>query len=111
MGGRQANERTFATGLLNLPAKPQFASVAPEALRAFLLLGDKKQAQTWMRLAVACVVMGAVVLAIRHWVGPWTAIADPGERVAWLAAAVCAGALAYAASLLLAGLRLRHLRQ
>jgi hypothetical protein len=45
--------RASATGLLQLPAQRQFAGVATEALRAFLLLGDKKQAQTWMRLAVA----------------------------------------------------------
>ncbi len=44
--------RASAAGLLNLPAKPQFASVAQEAMRGFLLLGDKKQAQAWTRLAL-----------------------------------------------------------
>lgn len=45
--------RASATGLLQLPAQQQFAGAATEALRAFLLLGDKRQAQAWMRLAVA----------------------------------------------------------
>jgi hypothetical protein len=44
--------RASAAGLLNLPAKPQFANVAQEAMRGFLLLGDKQQAQTWTRLAL-----------------------------------------------------------
>lgn len=45
--------RASAAGLLNLPAKPQFANVAQEAMRGFLLLGDKQQAQAWTRLALS----------------------------------------------------------
>jgi hypothetical protein len=44
--------RASAAGLLNLPAKPQFANVAQEAMRGFLLLGDKQQTQAWTRLAL-----------------------------------------------------------
>jgi hypothetical protein len=45
--------RASAAGLLNLPAKPQFANVAQEAMRGFLLLGDKQQTQAWTRLALS----------------------------------------------------------
>ena len=45
--------RASAAGLLNLPAKPQFARVAQEAMRGFLLLGDKQQAKTWTKLALS----------------------------------------------------------
>ena len=41
--------RASAAGLLNLPAQPQFANVAQEAMRGFLLLGAKQQAQAWIR--------------------------------------------------------------
>ena len=44
--------RASAAGLLNLPAKPQFASVAQEAMRGFLLLGDKQQTRAWTKLAL-----------------------------------------------------------
>src|SRR5258708_5986728 len=44
--------RASAAGLLNLPAKPQFANVAQEAMRGFLLLGDKQQTQAWTPLAL-----------------------------------------------------------
>ena len=39
--------RASAAGLLRLPARPQFASVAQEAMRGFLLLGDKQQTKAW----------------------------------------------------------------
>ena len=44
--------RASAAGLLRLPARPQFASVAQEAMRGFLLLGDKKQTKAWTQLAL-----------------------------------------------------------
>jgi hypothetical protein len=44
--------RASAAGLLNLPANPQFANVAQEAMRGFLLLGDKQLAQAWTKLAL-----------------------------------------------------------
>ncbi len=45
--------RASAAGLLNLPANPEYANVAQEAMRGFLLLGDKQQAQAWTRLALS----------------------------------------------------------
>ncbi len=44
--------RATAIGLLHLPAKPEFANVAQEAMRGFLLLGDKQLALAWTRLAL-----------------------------------------------------------
>jgi hypothetical protein len=44
--------RASAAGLLRLPARPQFASVAQEAMRGFLLLGDKQQTRAWTQLAL-----------------------------------------------------------
>ena len=44
--------RASAIGLLNLPAQPQFANVAQEAMRGFLLLGDKQQTKAWTQLAL-----------------------------------------------------------
>jgi len=44
--------RASAAGLLRLPAKPQFSSVAQEAMVGFLLLGDKQQTRAWTQLAL-----------------------------------------------------------
>jgi len=44
--------RATAIGLLHLPAKPEFADVAQEAMRGFLLLGDKQLALAWTKLAL-----------------------------------------------------------
>jgi hypothetical protein len=44
--------RATAIGLLHLPAKPEFANVAQEAMRGFLLLGDKQLALAWTKLAL-----------------------------------------------------------
>jgi hypothetical protein len=44
--------RASAIGLLNIPAQPQFANIAQEAMRGFLLLGDKQQTQAWTKLAL-----------------------------------------------------------
>ncbi len=44
--------RASASGLLNLPPKPEFANVAQEAIRGFLLLGDKQLTEAWTRLAL-----------------------------------------------------------
>lgn len=62
-----------------------------------------------LRLLAGCVAMAAAVLAVRAWVGEWTALSGH-LRVAWLLVAVAAGALAYGATQLLLGLRLRDLR-
>ena len=63
-----------------------------------------------LQLALACVAMASMVLALRAWIGDWTAIGDWRLRVAWLLCAVAAGALAYLGTLVAAGLRPRHLR-
>jgi hypothetical protein len=44
--------RASASGLLNLPPKPEYANVAQEAIRGFLLLGDKQLTEAWTRLAL-----------------------------------------------------------
>ncbi len=44
--------RASATALLKLPAKPEYANVAQEAMRGFLLLGDKQLSLAWTKLAL-----------------------------------------------------------
>ncbi len=44
--------RASATALLHLPPKPEYANVAQEAMRGFLLLGDKQLALAWTKLAL-----------------------------------------------------------
>lgn len=51
--------RASASALLNLPAKPEFANVAQEAMRGFLLLGDKQQTRAWMKLALSAAMNNA----------------------------------------------------
>lgn len=85
--------RASATGLLQLPAQQQFAGVATEALRAFLLLGDKKQAQAWMRLAVSAARNDPQTLSSLDRLMPLAAVAGlddpkrlpPGEVNRWYA--------------------------
>ena len=68
----------------------------------------------WGRLAIqivlGCVLMALAVLALRHFVGDWNQLRWM-HRLGWLLVTVAAGASAYAAGLLLAGLRPRHLRE
>jgi peptidoglycan biosynthesis protein MviN/MurJ (putative lipid II flippase) len=54
--------------------------------------------------------MVGAVLAVRYWVGDWTQL-HWGMRLVWLLVAVAAGGAAYAAGLLLTGLRPAHLRE
>src|SRR4029077_1586520 len=44
--------RATAAGLLRLPAKPEFAAVAQEAIRGFLLLCDARLTEAWVKLAI-----------------------------------------------------------
>jgi len=44
--------RATAVGLLSLPPKEQYANVAQEAMRGFLLLGDRQLALAWTKLAL-----------------------------------------------------------
>jgi putative peptidoglycan lipid II flippase len=68
----------------------------------------------WRRLVIqigaGCILMTVAVLAIRHVAGDWNAMRWQ-LRLLWLMAAVAAGAAAYGAGLLLAGLRPKHLRE
>ena len=64
----------------------------------------------WLaRIALGLLAMAAAVLAVRGWVGEWTALTVPWRWI-WLLAAVAAGAGAYGLVMLATGLRLRHLR-
>ncbi|AWV06900.1 murein biosynthesis integral membrane protein MurJ [Lysobacter maris] len=64
----------------------------------------------WLgRIAAALLAMTVVVVAIREHVGAWGAL-PMGSRWLWLLATVAAGGGAYGATLLLLGLRPRHLR-
>jgi putative peptidoglycan lipid II flippase len=63
-----------------------------------------------LRLLGACMAMTAIVVGLRLWIGDWTEIADWQGRVSWLFVVIGAGALAYGATLLVLGLRPRHLR-
>jgi len=63
-----------------------------------------------LRLLLACVAMVVVVLALRGWIGDWTAMESLVRRALLLLAVVAAGALAYGAALLALGLRPRDLR-
>ena len=67
--------RASAAGLLNLPAKPQFANVAQEAMRGFLLLGDKQQTQAWTRLALSAAYNNARAIMALDRLMPLVAIA------------------------------------
>lgn len=63
-----------------------------------------------LRMALACAAMAAVVLAMRAWIGEWTAIAGAMHRVLWLGLTIASGAAVYVGSMLALGLRLRDLR-
>lgn len=71
--------RASAAGLLNLPAKPQFANVAQEAMRGFLLLGDKQQTQAWTRLALSAANNNARAGIALDRLTPLVAIAGIGD--------------------------------
>jgi hypothetical protein len=67
--------RASAAALINLPAQPQFANVAQEAMRGFLLLGAKLQAQAWVRLALGAVSNNARAIIALDRLVPLAAIA------------------------------------
>jgi putative peptidoglycan lipid II flippase len=62
------------------------------------------------QIGTGCLLMVGAVLAVRYWVGDWKQL-HWGMRLVWLLVAVAAGAAAYAAGLLLTGLRPAHLRE
>lgn len=51
--------RATASSLLTLPAKPEYANVAQEAIRGLLLLGDKSLTRAWTKLALTSVASNA----------------------------------------------------
>ena len=51
--------RASASSLLTLPAKPEYANVAQEAIRGLLLLGDQRLTQTWTKLALTSIANNA----------------------------------------------------
>ena len=61
------------------------------------------------RIAAGLVVMAAVVIGLREAIGDWSAM-EGWWRWLWLLGVVGAGAAAYGATLLVLGLRPRHLR-
>jgi hypothetical protein len=67
--------RASASGLLNLPAKPEYADVAQEAIRGFLLLGDKRLTEAWTRLALKAAYNSARALNALDRLMPLVAIA------------------------------------
>ncbi|MPZ33374.1 MAG: hypothetical protein GEV13_20680 [Rhodospirillales bacterium] len=75
--------RASAAALINLPAQPQFANVAQEAMRGFLLLGDKLQAQAWIRLALSAVSNNARAIIALDRLVPLAAVAgiDDAKRL------------------------------
>jgi len=82
--------------------------------RSLRQAGLYKPEPGWRKLAIQIVagslLMILAVLAVRHLVGDWNALRWL-HRLFWLMAAVAAGAAAYGAGLLLAGLRPKHLRE
>ncbi|MFC4727203.1 murein biosynthesis integral membrane protein MurJ [Coralloluteibacterium thermophilus] len=81
--------------------------------RSLRRLGIYRPLPGWGRLllqiALACLVMTGVVVAVSAAVGDFTAL-HPAGRVAGVLAAVGAGVLAYGSALAALGLRPRHLR-
>ena len=67
--------RASALALINLPAKPEYANVAQEAMRGFLLLGDKAQARAWTKLALTAAYNNARAMQALDRLMPLVAIA------------------------------------
>jgi putative peptidoglycan lipid II flippase len=78
--------------------------------RAGLLRPQPGWGRYWARLGVACVVMTAVVLGLRLYIGDWTTMPSLLHRALLLLAVVAAGGVAYLLALLAMGLRPRDLR-
>lgn len=83
--------RASATGLLNLPAKSEYANVAQEAIRGLLLLGDQRLTQAWIKLALSAVSNNARAIIALDRLVPLVAVAgidsqrqlSPGEVDRW----------------------------
>ena len=107
-------------GLAESPAGIAACTAAAGTVNAWLLWRYLRRRTTWslrpgwprylLRVGVACAAMVAVLWLARHHVGTWAALA-PHMRVAHLAWVVPLGMVTYIGTLLLAGLRPRHLRE
>ncbi len=67
--------RASAFGLLNLPPKPEYANVAQEAIRGFLLLGDKRRTEAWTKLALTAAYNNARAMNALDRLMPLAAVA------------------------------------
>jgi hypothetical protein len=67
--------RAGATGLLSLPPKPEYANVAQEAIRGFLLLGDTQLTKVWTKLALTAAFNNARALNALDRLVPLIAVA------------------------------------
>jgi hypothetical protein len=71
--------RASAASLLTLPAKPEYANLAQEAIRGFLLLGDKRLTQAWTKLALTAVANNARAIIALDRLLPLVAVAGVDE--------------------------------
>jgi len=86
--------RATAAGLLRLPPKAEYAAVAQEAIRGFLLLGDKRLTQAWVKLALSAAANNPRTLDALDHLMPLVAVAGidnprrlpPSEVDRWYAA-------------------------
>ena len=67
--------RATAAGLLRLPPKAEYAAVAQEAIRGFLLLGDKRLTEAWVKLALSAAVNNPRTLDALDHLMPLVAVA------------------------------------
>jgi hypothetical protein len=67
--------RASAVGLLNLPPKPEYANVAQEAIRGFLLLGDRRRTEAWTKLALTAAFNNARAMNALDRLMPLAAVA------------------------------------
>ncbi len=70
--------RASAYGLLNLPPQPEYANVAQEAIRGFLLLGDKRRTEAWTKLALTASYSNARAMNALDRLVPLAAVAGVG---------------------------------
>lgn len=71
--------RASASALVGLPPKPEYANVAQEAMRGFLLLGDKMQAKAWARLALSAAFNNPRAMSALDRLMPLVAVAGIDE--------------------------------
>ena len=67
--------RASAFGLLNLPPKPEYANAAQEAIRGFLLLGDRRRTEAWTKLALTAAYNNARAMNALDRLMPLAAVA------------------------------------